>query len=147
MLAWEGSCQPQFAALSSFYTASTGTSWSNSDGWLSGDPCSTGWFGVTCNNNLVVSLDLKNNNLVGSISESIGNLTGLKILKLRDNHLAGTIPWEAVVKLQGLEIFWLNNNQLSGTIPIEIQTMGNLTEFDISDNAHSGTLPEFSLFS
>ena len=38
----------QITALEEFYSAAGGAGWSNSGGWMSGDPCANGWFGVRC---------------------------------------------------------------------------------------------------
>ena len=54
-------------ALVDLYNASNGTSWSNSNNWLVGDPCDGSWNGVTCNvgQTTVTELDLSVNNLGG----------------------------------------------------------------------------------
>ncbi len=36
------------AALVDLYNATDGSSWRNSANWLTGDPCSAGWYGVAC---------------------------------------------------------------------------------------------------
>ena len=87
----------ELAALSDLYFATGGpTSWTNRSGWSSlddaggdpSDPCT--WFGVTCTEEeggeqRVAGLDLANgqgsdgNGLDGSLPESIGNLTRVKV--------------------------------------------------------------------
>jgi hypothetical protein len=39
----------QTKALEELYNAANGPSWRYSPGWMTGDPCTGGWFGVTCN--------------------------------------------------------------------------------------------------
>ncbi len=38
----------QITALEELYNATGGVRWTNSAGWMSGDPCANGWFGVQC---------------------------------------------------------------------------------------------------
>lgn len=38
----------QRAALVDLYTSTNGTGWTNSAGWLTGDPCTDLWSGVAC---------------------------------------------------------------------------------------------------
>ena len=52
------------SALSLFYVATGGSSWTTKTNWMNGDPCSNSWFGVTCSGSNVVSLSLANNNLI-----------------------------------------------------------------------------------
>lgn len=72
------------AALMNLYTATGGARWRNASGWgSSADPCT--WAGVECSAGAaggarVTSLWLGENNLVGSIPESIAGLTALEIL-------------------------------------------------------------------
>ena len=38
----------QRAALIDLYNSTAGFLWTNSSGWMSGDPCGAGWYGVKC---------------------------------------------------------------------------------------------------
>jgi len=54
----------EIQALADFYTAYNGPGWNNNGGWLLGDPCIDGWFGVTCDGfDRVISLVLNLNSL------------------------------------------------------------------------------------
>ena len=54
----------EIQALTDFYTDFNGPGWSNSTGWLSGDPCINNWFGVSCDGlDRVTSLVLNLNSL------------------------------------------------------------------------------------
>ncbi len=44
-----GLAPAQTSALMELYNATGGHSWRKSQGWMSGDPCTGGWFGVGCN--------------------------------------------------------------------------------------------------
>ena len=96
--AWSGNCitgaasRPaacDFAdrdALMDVYVATAGWGWTNSGGWgsTSGTPCDGGgWYGVACDAGgaRVVGLVLSQNNLVGSLPDSIGSMTALTCVK------------------------------------------------------------------
>lgn len=38
----------QKTALTNLYSATAGANWSTKTNWLIGDPCTSAWFGVTC---------------------------------------------------------------------------------------------------
>ncbi len=85
-------------ALISLYTATHGDHWIHRVGWLGPPGTECGWHGVECWSHLntkpqqVTGLDLTENNLVGSVPESLGLLTHLEDLTLVGNHLAGQLP-------------------------------------------------------
>ena len=107
----------EFQALKDLYNTTNGGSWTNSQNWLVGDPCISGWFGVTCNSGYgIVSLDLSNNNVAGTLPNSIGNLTFLTKLALGGNGVTGSIP-SSVSSMALLSYLLLSNNRLSGTVP------------------------------
>jgi hypothetical protein len=56
------------------------------------------------------------NNYQGTIPTEIGNLTGLKELKLEENNLSGSLPTELGL-MSSLEVLWIRNNGITGTIP------------------------------
>lgn len=63
--------------------------WTNSAGWLQGDPCDTPWAGVVCRFHRVVALQLAANNLRGPLPASIGALPFLEHLDVSSNGLTG----------------------------------------------------------
>ncbi|KAK4852381.1 hypothetical protein QYF36_023511 [Acer negundo] len=65
-------------------------------------------------------LDLKFNNLSGTIPTGLSGMTSLEMLDLSHNDLTGNIP-PALVKLSFLSRFSVAHNQLSGKIPWEGQ--------------------------
>ena len=73
-------------ALISLYNSTNGDGWSNNDNWLSSSPIDS-WHGVTIENNRVVSLDLSDNNLTGTIPSSINDLLALQLLNVSDNSI------------------------------------------------------------
>ena len=85
--------------------------------WTGPDPC-TGWTGVTCDATTgeVISIVLRQDSLVGSISPTLANLTSLTTLILSGNTLTGTIPSQ-LTSLTSLKTVDVSNNNLSGPLP------------------------------
>lgn len=125
-------------ALVSLYNNTTGSSWTNKTGWLTG-PVST-WFGVTLTGSRVSAIDLSNNNLNGTIPTALGNIANLTSLSLGHNHLSGSIP-TALSSLSNLNALVLGGNQLTGTIPAVLGNLSNLTYLDLSSNQLTGSIP------
>ena len=79
------------AALEQVFYATGGPEWTNRDGWFdSSSACK--WFGVGCEDRLVVRLDLPANNLVGRLPEPVAALPALAALDLTGNNLIGPVP-------------------------------------------------------
>lgn len=107
-------------ALIALYNETGGDNWTDNTNWCSDKPLNE-WFGVEFWNGHVRSLSLYNNNLAGTIPESIGNLTSLRILWLNNNKLTGTLP-SSMANLNQLENIDLCGNFMNGTIPNEVTT-------------------------
>ncbi|WOK92975.1 protein NSP-INTERACTING KINASE 1-like [Canna indica] len=104
------------------------------------DPCS--WTMVTCSSeNLVIGLGTPSQNLSGTLSSSIGNLTNLEIVLLQNNHISGEIPPE-IGKLSNLQTLDLSNNKLSGEIPPSLGNLRVLQYLRLNNNSLSGEFPE-----
>lgn len=131
--------QVECEALVQLYNQTGGEFWVNRSGWLfSSTPCQ--WAGLTCENGRVVSLDLANNNLTGSIPAEIGNLTALRYLGLNVNNLSGEIP-PSIGNLTSLDYLYLSVNQLSGPIPAEIGNISTLRAIWLAENQLTGPIP------
>ncbi|XXG72880.1 hypothetical protein AAC387_Pa07g1879 [Persea americana] len=79
------------------------------------DPCS--WTMVTCSpENLVIGLGTPSQNLSGTLSPSIGNLTNIQIVRLNNNSLSGAFPMY-LANMTQLGFLDLSYNNLSGPIP------------------------------
>lgn len=136
-----GAISPDGDALLSFKNAIVG-----SDGivlhWRPEDPDPCNWKGVTCDGQTkrVVSLNLAEHKLVGSISPDIGKLAYLKLLDLHDNSFYGAIPSD-IGNCTGLQFLYLQGNYLSGIIPSEFGNLLELETLDVSSNTLSGTVP------
>ncbi|GMY24493.1 protein NSP-INTERACTING KINASE 1-like [Fagus crenata] len=130
------------------------------------DPCS--WTMVTCSpESLVIGLGTPSQNLSGTLSASIGNLTNLQIVLLQNNEITGPIPAElgklsklhtldlsnnffegeippSLGHLRGLQYMRLNNNSLTGAFPLSLANMTQLAFLDLSYNNLSGPVPRFA---
>ena len=102
-------CNDEITALSKFYNETEGENWFNRENWLSDLPPGD-WYGVTTNNNgQVVSLNLENNNLNGSLPDILAVLSNIRAINLsRNDELSGQLPRSFL----GFELDVLN---LSGT--------------------------------
>ncbi|CAN1826549.1 Protein NSP-INTERACTING KINASE 1 [Linum perenne] len=129
------------------------------------DPCS--WTMITCSpESFVIGLGTPSQNLSGTLSPSIANLTNLQIVLLQNNNITGPIPAElgrlsklhtldlsnnfftgdvpsSLGLLRSLQYMRLNNNSLSGEVPMSIGNMTHLVFLDLSYNNLSGPVPRF----
>lgn len=81
------------------------------------NPCT--WLGVGCCNGNVVSLDLKDLHLCGTLAPDLARLVHLKFIILRNNSFTGFIPDE-IAKLKKLEILDLGYNNFSQPLPSDL---------------------------
>ncbi|CAN0924045.1 Probable LRR receptor-like serine/threonine-protein kinase At3g47570 [Linum grandiflorum] len=101
------------------------------------------WYGVSCSKRhygQVSALRLQNQELSGSISPHVGNLSFLKVLNLSNNMFVGEIPHE-IGRLGRLQKFSLHNNSLGGEIPPNISGCSALIVFSVAENKLVGGLP------
>lgn len=108
--------------------------WNNSDE----NPCS--WNGVLCKDQRVVSVSIPKKKLSGVLSSSLGSLSELRHVNLRNNEFFGTLPVELFGVL-GLQSLVLYGNSLSGSIPSQIGSLQYLQNLDLSQNSFNGSLP------
>ncbi|XP_059653587.1 leucine-rich repeat receptor-like serine/threonine-protein kinase BAM3 [Cornus florida] len=108
--------------------------------WDSSNPSSVcSWVGIKCFHGRVVSLDLSNMNLCGSVSSAISSLDRLSQLSLAGNNFTGEIKIENLSSLQSLNI---SNNQFSGGLDWDYSTsLANLEVFDAYNNNFTAFLP------
>ncbi len=72
-------------ALVALYNSTSGANWTNNSNWLTGTVDT--WYGVTVENGLIIKIDLDNNNLEGTISSEVGNLSDIQSLNIANNKL------------------------------------------------------------
>ncbi|GAB2266580.1 hypothetical protein Dimus_001576 [Dionaea muscipula] len=110
-----------------------------------GDPCLPAgypWTGIECSLGRrirVVSLNLTQLGISGSLSPHIANLTAISRILLGNNSLSGPIPDLHMLKF--LQILDLRNNQFSGTIPASLGDISSLKELHLQNNELTGTIP------
>lgn len=88
---------PEREVLVALYQATDGSHWTKRAKWLGPAGTECEWEGVTCIPNsdgsmVVEALDLGDNNLVGSVPESVGRLIHLDWLFVYGNRLTGMLP-------------------------------------------------------
>ncbi|CAK8542981.1 unnamed protein product [Lathyrus sativus] len=90
--------------------------------------CSVGSL-FMCQSGKIVSVDMKNLSLTGTISMAFSNLTSLVNLNLGGNNLTGSIP-RSLATLPRLQLLDVSDNNLSGRVPkfsskVTLITRGN----------------------
>ncbi|KAF5474856.1 hypothetical protein F2P56_006713 [Juglans regia] len=123
--------QVLYAALNS---PSQLTNWKSSGG----DPCSESWKGITCEGSAVVSIEISELGLNGTMGYLLSDLKSLRKLDLSDNSIHDTIPYQLPPNLTSIN---LAGNNLSGNLPYSFSSMVSLSYLDLSFNNFSGDLP------
>ncbi|KAL3843665.1 hypothetical protein ACJIZ3_001068 [Penstemon smallii] len=107
--------------------------------WNSSNPTSVcSWSGVKCFHGRVVSLNVSNMALCGSVSPEISNLDKLIELSIDGNNFTGEIKIENMSTLRFLNI---SNNQFSGNLDWNYSSIPNLEVLDAYNNNFSAYLP------
>jgi Leucine rich repeat/Leucine Rich Repeat len=138
-----------------------GSAWHRMDGWTTTTPLCK-WYGITCNaKGSVESINLGNNNLVGTLNSEIFDLVNLKSLWLHSNPIdvnfknIGSAKKLTELRLDATNVNRLDNlnlartmtlldlrfNQLPGVFPRQILKLTNLRSLNLGDNQFSGPLP------
>ncbi len=124
-----------FLMILFYFIWDIGNTWINNSGWNDSSTLYCDWFGVTCIEGTISSLNLTSNNLQGYIPASFGRLTTMTMLILRGNNLEG---------IDGLlpsliNILDLSNNSLTD-ISGSLDQLSTLRELNLSNN-HLKVLP------
>lgn len=156
-------------SLISLYKNTGGPNWTNKTGWEDGvagyDYNYCDWYGINCNlNEEITSINLGQNNLIGTLNNSIDQFNKLEKFDVFNNDLTGTIPdmWtnmldvkyldfgrnsfsgplpQSLNLLTDLETFYGDNNSFIGDLPESFGTFSNLNTFHLNDNDFSGFFP------
>eukprot|EP00977_Amphora_coffeiformis_P011410 scaffold2765_cov165-Amphora_coffeaeformis.AAC.4 len=124
--------ESQLSALESFYNA-TGFDASKAIEYCDNE-------GVICDTEgFVLSIDLREQNLDGSIPSDIGDLVRLRALRLNDNSLFGELP-TSLLAMSNLRYLNLGHNLFEGTFP-DVTGLTSLRKLIFDRNAFSGTIP------
>ncbi|KAM7469524.1 hypothetical protein LguiA_007707 [Lonicera macranthoides] len=100
------------------------------------------WEGVECGHrhHRVIGLNLTDQNMFGTISPHIGNLSFLRFIILRKNHFHGEIP-QQIGYLYRLRFLSLTNNTLGGPLPVNLSRCFNFREIYLGGNHLVGMIP------
>jgi len=100
------------------------------------------WLGITCNisNGRVMHLILADMTLAGTLPPSIGNLTYLTKLNLRNNSFHGVFP-QQVGNLLYLQHLNISYNSFGGSIPSNLSQCIELSILSSGHNNFTGTIP------
>lgn len=90
---------------------------------------------------IVISMDLPQRSLLGTLPTELSWLTHLRRLDLRQNRLYGTLPPAVFQKMQKLEVLDLTFNEFSGTLPTDWSALIQLNSVSFESNAFSGPIP------
>ncbi|CAA7012862.1 unnamed protein product [Microthlaspi erraticum] len=91
------------------------------------------------------AIDFSGNGFSGQIPESIGVLSGLRLLNLSGNAFTGSIP-PSLANITILETLDLSRNNLSGEIPRGLGNLSFLSNINFSHNHLQGFLPRSTQF-
>ncbi|MGB3197489.1 MAG: leucine-rich repeat domain-containing protein, partial [Saprospiraceae bacterium] len=129
--------QQDSSELVNLYSGTSGANWTNKTNWLQpGKPIST-WHGIsTTAEGCVRSINLDNNNLIGSIPAL--DLNTLDTLILSNNTLSGNIP---ELKIPFIKYINMRNNVLVGAFPAVLNDWMNLGGLDLGQNNLKGPVP------
>lgn len=113
-------------SLMAIFNALDGENWTNNDNWGSDRPLNE-WSGIsTDQSGRVMLIDLRDNNLRGTIPDEIGDFEHLLGLDLSSNpNLTGSIP-ETIGNLTQLRSLIINRHRLSGNLPDSMRNLVNL---------------------
>ncbi|QHO54112.1 LRR receptor-like serine/threonine-protein kinase EFR isoform [Arachis hypogaea] len=101
------------------------------------------WVGITCgsSHHRVVSLNLSNMGLIGTVPPNLANLSFLNHLILPNNSFQGNLPYE-LASLHRLRTIDLRFNNLRGNIIASMfVSMTKLTTLSLAWNSFTGTTP------
>lgn len=126
--------------LEILYESAGGDGWTDNTNWLSDSDLSE-WHGVRAHEGKVITLRLRENNLVGTIPPELGGLDELFILFMDDNRLSGQIPPELSKFKRLRDLFLDGNAEISGRLPPELGYTGGLEYLDVSDTNLTGPVP------
>lgn len=86
---------------------------------------------------LVLSLNM----LTGSIPAGLGQMSALLWLEMYDNQLSGSFPSD-LGDISALGMLWTYANDMTGTLPTSFNALTQLTNINIGDNFHTGSIDQ-----
>lgn len=129
----------QMYSLLTLWYSST-DAWVDETGWIfSENECE--WAGVTCEEGIVVSIDMNGNGLTGTLPPDIARLDSMRSLTLSNNSIMGPLP-RAFFVMSNLEEVYLDNNLFDDELT-DVSQLTGLKVFFASENSFSGDISVF----
>ncbi|KAH7654793.1 Non-specific protein-tyrosine kinase protein [Dioscorea alata] len=110
-------------------------------GWVpnGGDPCTESWQGVQCIGSNITAIILNGANLGGDLGDKLQNFTSIVTIDLSNNNIGGSIPENLPYTMSK---FFLAANQLTGSIPKSLAQLTLLSDMSVNENHLTGELPD-----
>lgn len=128
--------------LVNMYNVMGGREWKVDTNWLSLDTTVCDWYGITCSNGLVSSINLRNNGLSGTPPQELFSMSELRTVNLELNPVS--FSFQGISAATNLQVLNLAHTNLSASALEEMQELGslsNLSVLSIDSNVLSGTIP------
>ncbi len=126
--------EKDWQALKNIYEETEGTQWTAQENWSIADSELpqiqelNAWNGVEVFRGRVTELNLSGVGMLGTLPETVGDLTGLIELRIDENNLEGTLPGE-ITNLESLDILHFDGQSLCAPIYDEFQNwLQNVSE-------------------
>jgi Leucine-rich repeat (LRR) protein len=146
--------------LLDIFRATGGNEWDSKGGWDTSTDYCVSFYGVECDAGRITSIDLRYNNLKGTVPQSIFRLTSLRDLILSGNPVKltfeGITTAERLINLhventnidsldwigsaRNLQVLNAADNNIEGTVPDDIYKITTLKTLNLGHNAFSGPL-------
>ncbi|KAJ0976067.1 hypothetical protein J5N97_018032 [Dioscorea zingiberensis] len=125
-------------AINNLYTALGSPSL---PGWIpnGGDPCTESWQGVQCVGSNITAIILNGANLGGELGDKLQNFTTIITIDLSNNNIGGSIPENLPLTMSK---FFLSANQFTGSIPNSLSELTLLSDMSVNENHLTGDLPD-----
>jgi len=124
--------------LVDLYNSTNGDNWYQNTGWLT-DTTIGNWYGVNVSGGHVTGLFLGDNNLAGTLPDTLYYLNYVEEIWLYYNLLVGDLP-SGIGSMGNLRILSLADNQLTGSL-VQLANASTLTHLYLANNQFSGDLP------
>lgn len=146
----------EYIFLKELFENTGGEFWQNNENWnfsnfTTYNPCRQKWYGLLSffmkedsNTWCIVSINLENNNLTGTLPKIIDNFIDLMHFSVSGNHLYGPLP--IFMNISNLNVVSLSGNSFSGVIPENMfneKQLSKIVLFGVHDNTLSGTIPNW----
>ena len=127
--------------IEDLWEMTNGPGWTRTVGWDERHSKPNGCLGIKVEDKHITHVCITNNNLRGTIPESVRNLTRLVEFNLSYNLLTGGIP-EGIACCEGLEMLYIQWNRLNLALPRALGQLPHLKHLYLDHNLIAGEIPE-----